>query len=168
MKRCNVLRSMDLSIATRLWIFNFDCSGDLKVPAIHLFGPSAWRFSLPPLPLPPMFTHFHPRSPNPPKNRQRVDKSLRPLDTLQPGVPDTRGFCVVGWNVTQSTPRIGRGLWFVSGPSSYTGFRVEANNLLYHLFAIWSSKTVPFGPQAACASFHGIFLLRLRTRNEIQ
>jgi hypothetical protein len=62
------------------------------------------------LPLPPMYTQFHPRSPNPPKNRQRVAVFRFPNHARSPhhatlptpplpahptpsqGIPDWRGF----------------------------------------------------------------------------
>src|SRR5512138_3031486 len=56
-----------------------------------------------------MFTQFHPRSPNPAKNRQRVAKSLGSLDTLNPGSPTRAVFRVVGWNVTQATQESAEG-----------------------------------------------------------
>jgi hypothetical protein len=42
-------------------------------------------------PLPPMYTHFHPRSPSPPKHRQRVAARFRRLRAISaqpsPGIP---------------------------------------------------------------------------------
>src|ERR1700740_1523251 len=54
------VQRLSILATTRFWQFR------------RSFSAFCLRPSARPHPLPPMYTHFHPRSPNPPKNRQRV------------------------------------------------------------------------------------------------
>src|SRR5690242_3044146 len=62
-------------------VFGFPITRD-DARSRRFLWPSACILQPDPHPYPPMYTHFHPRSPNPPKNQQRV--------ATDPQVPRTK------------------------------------------------------------------------------